>query len=205
MRVCPTTCDRNPLVDFGYELLWSSWYNLMQTFPLSSDYFINMISFFVAILMKFFFCCLFSELLIHFNHNNPCASSRSHWHWTSTGIPRSKALPSQTAEVKQAGREENLHWCEKRITKTKVAVSLCYFPASSPLKSGRRYAIKKKSTIWLWKLLVAVKCHKYFGAEIAIGFCRTNSEHGDTGLELPRVAKDSSCYSYVLFTVPAFK
>lgn len=94
-------------------------------------------------------------------------------------------LPSQTAEVKQAGREENLHWCDKRMTQTKVAASLRYFSVSSPLKSGKRYAFikKKKSTIWLWKLLVAVKCHKYLGAEIAIGFCRTNSEHGDTGLE----------------------
>ena len=94
------------------------------------------------------------------------------------------------------------------MTQTKVAFPHCYFSVSSPLNSGKRYAFffkKKKSTIWLWKLLVAVKGHKCLGAEIAIRFCRTNSEHGNTGLESPRVAKDSSCYSYVLFTAPAFK
>lgn len=62
----------------------------------------------------------------------------------SIEIPRSKASPSQTAEVEQAGREENLHWCEKRMTQTKVAFPHCYFSVSSPLNSGKRYALKKK-------------------------------------------------------------
>lgn len=87
--------------------------------------------------------------------------------------------------------KENLQWHGERMSLNKIAFFSLLFSVSSPLMSEERlvWEKKKKGTIWVWKLLVAVKCHKYLSAELAIRFCRPNSESEDMKLESPHASQ----------------
>lgn len=85
--------------------------------------------------------------------------------------------------------------------------SLFVFQCLLPWSKEKGLFQKTNGTIWLLKLLVAVKCHKYFSAEIAIGFCTPNGEWSlrTCNLNRPTLARGSICYPYALFTPTAFK
>lgn len=98
-------------------------------------------------------------------------------------------LPNVMKYYNSLGKE-NLQWHGERMSLNKIVFFHCYFHCLLPWSQGKGlYEEKKKGTIWVWKLLVAVKCHKYLSAELAIRLCRPNSESEDMKLESPHASQ----------------